>query len=153
MSYTDTGKAYTYGEAIGFDSLAKKQVPAYCNPIPGNAVYTTWADFKQLDAREDYTVVRDGKKFRIQYESDKGRDKSAPVSYCRVFAFEGQLYYSNNTGCWPMYRRQNDFFTEADEDLLGHEAVANNRYRSQTQSHKTRVYKIGIRSGELIPLK
>ena len=153
---------YNYQEVLNFENEEKKNLAAYNKPLPENAVFNTWEEFKQLKAKPNESVFIKRRLFKIAYKNSKGNTKTAPIIYAKVYAYDGQLFYRIENSFYKLYQRDGDFFvTGKTSEFKSNNSnafmvfglVGGILITSNSPSFETYEFKIGHRKGDLIPIK
>jgi hypothetical protein len=153
---------YNYQEVLNFENEEKKNLAAYNKPLPQNAVFNTWEEFKQLKAKPNESVFIKRRLFKIAYKNSKGKTKTAPIIYAKVYAYDGQLFYRIENNFYKLYQRDGDFFvTGKTSEFKSNNSnafivfglVGGILITSNSPNFETYEFKIGHRKGDLIPIK
>ena len=104
-------KNYDYEQVLRYAEIEKAANPAYQADTFCNGLYATWSDFLALRRVEGKQIGKKNKRFKIEYINEKGKTKYEPLPIgTKVIAYEGNAYINFGNICYPISKRNNDFY-------------------------------------------
>lgn len=101
---------YSYDQVLDYENEQKKIYPAYNTMQLEDGVYSKWEDFIHLNKKANEFVELKKGKFKHKYYNAKGKARSAPMGYVKVFVYAGKPYYVLDGKPREMSKKENDFY-------------------------------------------
>lgn len=103
----------SFGQLRSIDDIEKNKLPLFVNSTYTDGIYYNFKSFVNQQPNEtgvSSSFDKKGRVLRISYTDRKGKPRDIENRFIYAFVYEGKPYISGDFTCYPLEKRDNDFY-------------------------------------------